>query len=202
MADSIIKEIAESGDIIGRGRIAADHWSVPVTFLLLALEPWAFRDLCEYGAALADDEDTHDAEPEVDEHTLGRTERLAQPEEQSSEDREPSLGSLAMTDQQRWNEGGSDSDSELDLADREPSLASLGQTDQQFWSQGDNRDLEPSVGRDDREEDPAEMGEPDERRWPRIREAPAAAPDSSTIVPAVDPDGRAGAWLLLPRSLR
>jgi len=216
-ADAIIKEIAESGDIIGQGQIAADdRWSVPVTFVLLALEPWAFRDLCEYGAALADDEDSHDREPEVDEHTLGRTERFAQPEEESSDDGEPDLGATGILDQRRWSDGGM-YDRELDPCDRgEPSLGAsevimagrfsplpgvsdpeVVQCNQEGWGRGSRAD--------DREYDAAERGEPDcdyepdDRRLPRLLQVPAVAPEGPVVVPAVDPEGRAGAWVIQGR---
>jgi hypothetical protein len=108
--------------IIGQGKMVSEDWPVPVTFVLLALEPWAFRSLCDYGAELEDMEDTHDHESEVDEHTLGRSETLMQMQEESCDDAEPSLGPTDMTDQKRWHEGGSDSDLELNRADDEPSV--------------------------------------------------------------------------------
>ena len=88
----------------------------------MSLPAYHFRKLCEYGAELEDLEDSHDHEPEVDEHTLSRSKRIAQPEEESSDDGEPDLGATGMMDQRRWHDGGQ-YDREADPCDRgEPSL--------------------------------------------------------------------------------
>ncbi len=103
--------------------MVTEDWPVPVTFVLLALEPWAFKSLCDYGGNLQDDEDTNDAEPGHDaEKPLGWTDRISQAHlNEGSDDGEPSLGSTGMLNQRRWSEG-DNSDLELDRADDEPSI--------------------------------------------------------------------------------
>jgi hypothetical protein len=218
-ADAIIKEIVESGDLIGRRTAAPEDWPVPVTFVLLALEPWAFRELCDYGADLEDAEDTNDREPTEADHgemALGWSTSPAQHLHGLAEESEPSLGSLGMTDQRRWTEGSAvpyGADLELDRSDEEPSLGAsevvmagsfspraglsdpeLVRCNQEGWSRGSSAD--------DREHDPADHGEPDydnepdDRRLPRV----PSIDGGSIAVPATDPTGRAGMWVMQKRS--
>jgi hypothetical protein len=182
--EQCLVDIIDGADLIGKGPVETHGWSCGSgVYLLVALPMPVFDTLCKIGADLEDLEDTHDAEPEVDEHTLGRTERLMQPEEFGQEDREPSLGSTGMTDQRRWSEGTKlDEDYELDRAEDEP-----------------------STGADTLELDPCDLGEqkeyhraPDEAIIEEARCRFAAASGSEvTATPARDPDGGPGAWLLL-----
>ncbi len=188
-AEAIIKEITESGDILGQGKMVTEDWPVPVTFVLLALEPWAFKSLCDYGGDLQDDEDTNDAEPGHDaEHTLGWPEGIRQATLcGGSDDGEPSLGSTGMVDQRRWHEGDAlpyGNDLELDHADDEP-----------------------SIGVDTPDFDICDLGEHAE--YPRAQDQAiieevrshyaAATGGEVSASPALDPDGKPGAWLLQRR---
>jgi hypothetical protein len=105
-----------------------------------------------------DDEDGHDREDDPGENGIADRDGLAE-----QLDGEPSLGSF----DRMWNQeksyrqhagptaynGFAVIDAELDDADREPSLGANGAVDQSRWGIG---------GRDDRELDPAEMGEPED----------------------------------------
>jgi hypothetical protein len=187
-ADAIIKEIVESGDLLGQRTAVTEDWPVPVTFVLLALEPWAFRELCHYGAELEDAEDTHDSEPTEADHgemALGWSTSPAQHLHGLAEESEPSLGSLGMTDQRRWTEGSAvpyGNDLELDRADDEP-----------------------SIGEDTPELDPCDLGEqkeylraPDEAIIEEARSRFEAATGSKVVAwPSHDPEnGKPGVWLL------
>lgn len=120
--EQALGDIIAGADIIADIAINDDELLRPISgvCLLVTLERWQFEQLCALGAELEDLEDSCDHEPEVDEHTLGRSERVMQPEEDGSDDGEPSLGSTGMVDQRRWHEG-DDRDLELDRADDEPS---------------------------------------------------------------------------------
>jgi hypothetical protein len=120
----LLAEVIDRGDLIAEVITEDRLYERPRHYselcLLVTLDPRMFERLCAFDAEAADFEDTNDAEPEVDEHTLGRTERLMQPEEFGADDVEPSLASTGMVDQRRWHDGGSDDDSEFDKADAEP----------------------------------------------------------------------------------
>jgi hypothetical protein len=87
-------------------------------FVLLEIDAWLFDRLCAWAADAADFEDGGDEEPDDDdEPTLGRTNRLAQPDEPSpflDGESEPSLGLTSMLNQKRWAEGARDDDREFD----------------------------------------------------------------------------------------
>ncbi|HEY1504103.1 MAG TPA: hypothetical protein VGF92_07375 [Stellaceae bacterium] len=187
-AEGLLADIINSADIIGHGVAAGQYFDYPVVHLLVTLHHAAFNELAIFGAEFEDSEDSHDAEPtEADEGelTLGRTERVAQPEERGTDDAEPSSGATQMVDQRRWHEGPV-TDLELDRADHEA-----------------------SVGADTLEFDACDLGEqreypatPDEAIIEEARSRYAAATGNKVVaLPARDPvTGKAGVWLLQRRA--
>jgi hypothetical protein len=182
-AEHLIADIIASSDVIAQGT-QGNRWGndEPVVFVLLTLHSALFNDLGIFGSELEDTEDSNDAEPPVDEATLGRTERVMQPIEESRDDAEPSLGATQMHDQRRWHEGPV-TDLELDRADDER-----------------NGDDEP---------EPCDLGE--QRDYPaaqdraiieQARSRFAAATGAKVVAwPSRDPlTGKAGAWLLQRRA--
>jgi hypothetical protein len=181
-AEHLIADIIASSDVIAQGT-QGNRWGndEPVVFVLLTLHSALFNDLGIFGSELEDTEDSNDAEPPVDEATLGRTERVMQPIEESREDTEPSIGSTAMLDQRRWHDGPV-TDLELDRADDEPEPAEF---------------------------DPCDLGEqsdyPAAQDGAIIEEARSrfetAAGAKVVAWPSRDPlTGKAGAWLLQRRA--
>jgi hypothetical protein len=173
-AERLLSHVIEDADIVGQGTAPGTYGDYPVIYLLVALHSADFNNLAIFGAELEDGEDTHDAEPPIDEATLGRTERVMQPIEESRDDAEPSLGATQMHDQRRWHEGPV-TDLELDRADDE------------------------SNGDDEQRDYPAAK---DETIIEQARSRFAAATGSKVVAwPSRDPlTGKAGAWLLQRRA--
>ena len=183
-AERLLASIIASADVVAQG---VDPEGAPSVYMLLTLHTARFNDLAIFGSELEDLEDGGDAEPtEADEGeaTLGRTERLMQPEEEGRDDTEPDLGSTGMVDQRRWHEGGR-GDLELDRADNEPSIG-VGTPDFDACDLGEQREYQRTAQDD-------AISEEARRRY-----APATG-SKVVAVPARDPTGKAGAGLLQRR---
>jgi hypothetical protein len=204
-AEQLIAHIIDNADIVAESPYT-DLWQGQTIFLLVALSPGDFDRLAEYGSELEDAEDTNDAETtEADEgeHDLGRSERVAQPEEYGGDDAEPSFGSTSMIDQRRWAKG--------PVTDREGDPCDQGEPDYEGQPSLMSTTGADLLGFDgtDLEADPCDQGEAPEYPLTAKDEAiiePArsryetAAGAKVVAWPSRDPlTGKAGAWLLQRR---
>ena len=126
IAELILGEIVNGGDMLAEVTLRGRFYDVKAVCVLVTMSESRFRQLLEYDADIEDDEDTNDAEEtdaDVGELPLGwgspPTGQLT-----GSDELEPSLGSPNMSNQTRWAEGHSDGDLERDRCDSEPSLGS------------------------------------------------------------------------------
>lgn len=221
IANILLADIIDGADIVAEVVVTDDldpgtSYRVQSVCLLVTLPVCRFGQLCEFGAELEDLEDSHDAEDEPDEPSLASAGSFNQEKWSAGHP----LGSQSVDAEL------DKADDEPSGDEIEPSLGALngwGASDQRDWAASDRTDRE----HDGDDLEPDADNEPDERQWPQHPRQIGPTPQTvtteqaETVVgaieearsgfetaagckviasPALDPDGKPGAWLLLQRS--